>query len=62
MRLLVRGPNGAGKSTLAKALAGRLPLLAGRRVEEAEGRLRVGYFTQVCALNVLNLERYHRGG
>ncbi|MCB9663512.1 MAG: ABC-F family ATP-binding cassette domain-containing protein [Alphaproteobacteria bacterium] len=31
-RWVILGPNGAGKSTLLHAIAGRLPLLAGRRV------------------------------
>jgi heme ABC exporter ATP-binding subunit CcmA len=44
--LLVTGPNGAGKSTLLRALAGLLPLLAGRgqvlghRLPDAAGRVR----------------------
>ncbi|MFH1468141.1 MAG: ABC-F family ATP-binding cassette domain-containing protein [Pseudomonadota bacterium] len=47
MRLALLGPNGCGKSTLLKALAGRLPLSAGRR-RIAEG-VRVGVFTQEAA-------------
>jgi len=33
MKLILRGPNGAGKSTLLAALRGKLPLLAGKRIE-----------------------------
>ena len=43
-RIGLLGPNGAGKSTLVKALAGTLPLAAGRRYV-AQG-LRIGYFAQ----------------
>ncbi|MDQ2695388.1 MAG: ATP-binding cassette domain-containing protein [Pseudomonadota bacterium] len=43
-RLGLLGPNGAGKSTFVKLLAGRLPALAGRRVEGPG--LKVGYFAQ----------------
>ncbi|MEO6928763.1 MAG: ATP-binding cassette domain-containing protein, partial [Casimicrobiaceae bacterium] len=43
-RIGLLGPNGAGKSTLVKALAGDLPLLAGRR--SAAPNLRIGYFAQ----------------
>ena len=45
--LVVRGPNGAGKSTLMAALRGKLPLLAGERVE-GQG-LDIGVFTQDLA-------------
>ena len=47
MRAVVRGANGAGKSTLLHALAGRLPLIEGERVE-GQG-LDVGLFTQDLA-------------
>jgi len=43
-RIGLLGPNGAGKSTLVKALAGELPLAAGRR--SAAPNLRIGYFAQ----------------
>src|SRR5665213_411961 len=43
-RIGILGPNGAGKSTLVKALAGELPLAAGRR--SAAPNLRIGYFAQ----------------
>jgi ATPase subunit of ABC transporter with duplicated ATPase domains len=47
MKILVRGPNGAGKTTLLDTLRGRLPLLAGDRVEDSN--LRLGVFTQDLA-------------
>jgi ATP-binding cassette subfamily F protein 3 len=47
MRFAVIGPNGAGKSTLLHALAGRLPLSAGRRL--VADRLRIGVFSQDLA-------------
>ena len=40
--LVVRGPNGAGKSTLLRALAGLLPLAAGRIVLSPETEARRG--------------------
>jgi ATP-binding cassette subfamily F protein 3 len=46
-RLALLGPNGCGKSTLLRALAGLLPLSAGRR-RSAEG-VRLGVFTQEAA-------------
>jgi ATP-binding cassette subfamily F protein 3 len=46
-RVAVLGPNGVGKSTLLHALAGRLPLRAGRR--RVGDRVRVGVFTQDLA-------------
>ena len=46
-RVALLGPNGCGKSTLLRALAGLLPLSAGRR-RIGEG-LRVGVFTQDLA-------------
>ena len=49
MRLVVRGPNGSGKSTLLKALAGTLPLFSGKRVEDPDGQLALGVFTQDLA-------------
>ncbi|MEN0067869.1 MAG: ABC-F family ATP-binding cassette domain-containing protein [Myxococcota bacterium] len=47
MRLSLIGPNGCGKSTLLQSLAGRLPLLAGRR--QAGDRVRIGVFSQDLA-------------
>ena len=47
MRVAVLGPNGAGKSTLLRAMAGTLPLWAGRRRIEADTRVAV--FTQDLA-------------
>ncbi len=47
MKLILRGPNGAGKSTLLAALRGKLPLLAGKRLENDQ--LRLGVFTQDLA-------------
>ena len=46
-RAILRGPNGAGKSTLLKALSGKLPLAAGKRIEDE--RLRLGVFAQDLA-------------
>jgi ATP-binding cassette subfamily F protein 3 len=46
-RLALLGPNGCGKSTLLRAVAGLLPLAAGRR-RVAEG-VRIGVFTQEAA-------------
>ncbi|MEM6489389.1 MAG: ABC-F family ATP-binding cassette domain-containing protein [Pseudomonadota bacterium] len=43
-RVALLGANGQGKSTLAKLIAGRLAPLAGER--RAPGKLRVGYFAQ----------------
>ncbi len=43
-RIALVGPNGAGKSTLMKLLAGRLPLLSGRRREGHN--VIVSYFSQ----------------
>ncbi len=43
-RIGLLGPNGAGKSTLLKTLAGKVPMLAGKRSEGTH--LRVGYFAQ----------------
>ncbi|MEL6197809.1 MAG: ABC-F family ATP-binding cassette domain-containing protein, partial [Pseudomonadota bacterium] len=43
-RIALLGANGQGKSTLAKLIAGRLTPLAGER--RASGKLRVGYFAQ----------------
>jgi ATP-binding cassette subfamily F protein 3 len=43
-RIVLLGANGNGKSTLVKALAGRLPPLAGE--VKRDRRLRVGYFAQ----------------
>ena len=67
IKLILRGPNGAGKSTLLAALRGKLPLLAGERIEN--DRLRLGVFTQDLAQE-LDVERramdlvtdYARGG
>ncbi len=50
MRLVLIGPNGSGKTTLIEALAGRLPLRAGRR-RPGEG-LRTGLFTQDSAADL----------
>jgi len=47
MRLVLLGPNGCGKSTLLQSLAGRLPLLAGRR--RVGDRSRIGVFDQDLA-------------
>lgn len=47
MKLILRGPNGAGKTTLLAALRGKLPLLAGKRIENDQ--LRLGVFTQDLA-------------
>jgi len=47
MKLILRGPNGAGKSTLLAALRGKLPLMAGKRIENE--KLRLGVFTQDLA-------------
>lgn len=47
VKLILRGPNGAGKSTLLAALRGKLPLIAGERIENE--RLRLGVFTQDLA-------------
>ncbi|MEO0428876.1 MAG: ABC-F family ATP-binding cassette domain-containing protein [Pseudomonadota bacterium] len=43
-RIALLGANGQGKSTLAKLIAGRLLPLAGRR--QASGKLRIGFFAQ----------------
>jgi len=47
MKILIRGPNGAGKTTLLDTLRGKLPLLAGDRVEDSN--LKLGVFTQDLA-------------
>lgn len=47
MRVAVLGPNGAGKSTLLKSLAGKLPLLGGKRL--VGDRAEVGVFSQDLA-------------
>ncbi len=47
MRLALLGPNGCGKSTLLQTLAGRLPVLAGRRI--LGDRTRIGVFDQDLA-------------
>ena len=47
MRLILRGPNGAGKSTILKALAGKIPVGAGQRLED--DRLELGFFAQDLA-------------
>jgi len=47
MKILIRGPNGAGKTTLLDTLRGKLPLLAGDRVEDRN--LKLGVFTQDLA-------------
>jgi ATP-binding cassette subfamily F protein 3 len=47
MRLVLLGPNGCGKSTLLQSLAGRLPLLDGRR--RVGDRSRIGVFDQDLA-------------
>ena len=46
-RLALLGPNGCGKSTLLQTLAGRLPVLAGRRA--VGDRTRIGVFDQDLA-------------
>lgn len=43
-RIGLLGANGAGKSTLLKALAGRVPLCSGRRIEGVH--LDIGYYAQ----------------
>lgn len=43
-RIGLLGPNGAGKSTLIKALAGRLEVFSGERLESTG--LKIGYFAQ----------------
>jgi len=43
-RIALLGANGEGKSTLAKLIAGRLAPMEGRR--SASGKLRIGYFAQ----------------
>jgi len=47
MRLVLLGPNGCGKSTLLQSLAGRQPLLGGRR--RVGDRSRIGVFDQDLA-------------
>ena len=47
MKILIRGPNGAGKTTLLDTLRGKLPLLAGDRLEDTN--LKLGVFTQDLA-------------
>jgi ATP-binding cassette subfamily F protein 3 len=43
-RIALLGANGQGKSTLAKLIAGRLAPMTGQR--KASGKLRIGYFAQ----------------
>ena len=48
MKILIRGPNGAGKSSILHTLRGSIPLLDGKRLENAPG-LKLAFFTQDLA-------------